>query len=171
MLGINKMEKIKIGEIVNAVALKGEVKVYHYTDYKERFEELGYIYVHDKKVDIENVRYLKDMPILKLVGCNDRNAAEALKGNSIYIAEDQLRELPEDTYYIKDLIGLSIRDEYEETLGTLKDVIQNSAQDLYEIELENKKIILLPAVEEFVLDINLAEKYIKVKLIDGMLDV
>lgn len=165
------MEKIKIGEIVNAVALKGEVKVYHYTDYKERFEELGYIYVYDKKVDIEHVRYLKDMPILKLAGCNDRNAAEALKGNSIYIAEDQLRVLPEDTYYIKDLIGLSIRDEHEETLGTLKDVIQNSAQDLYEIELENKKIILLPAVEEFVLDINLAEKYIKVKLIDGMLDV
>ncbi|MBN7772096.1 ribosome maturation factor RimM [Clostridium aminobutyricum] len=165
------MKKIKIGQIVNAVGLKGEVKLYHYTDYKERFEELGTIYVDDKKTTIEHVRYLKDLPILKLDGCNDRNTAESLKGKTVYISEDQLRELPEDTYYIRDLIGLPVKDEKDIFFGTLKDVLQNSAQDLYEIELEQEKTILLPAVSEFVLDINLEEKYIKVKLIDGILDV
>lgn len=165
------MKKIKIGQIVNVVALKGEVKVYNYSDYKERFEELDYIYVEDEKTNIEKVRYLKEMVILKLEGINDRNSAEALKGKSIYIGENQLRELPEDTFYIKDLIGLEIKDENDEKIGKLKDVIQNSAQDLYEIELENKNITLLPAVEEFILDINLEEKFIKVKLIEGILDL
>lgn len=165
------MEKIKIGQIVNVVALKGEVKVYNYSDYKERFEELDYIYIDDKKTNIEKVRYMKEMAILKLEGTNDRSAAEALKGKNIFIGEDQLRELPEDTYYIKDLIGLEIRDQEDNKIGKLKDVIQNSAQDLYEIELENKNITLIPAVEEFILDINLEEKYIKVKIIEGMLDL
>lgn len=165
------MEKIKIGQIVNVVALKGEVKVYNYSDYKERFEELDYIYVEDKKTNIENVRYMKEMVILKLEGSNDRNAAEALKGKNVYIGQDQLRELPEDTYYIRDLIGLEIRDQEDKKIGNLKDVIQNSAQDLYEIELENKNVTLIPAVEEFILDINLQEKYIKVKIIEGMLDL
>ncbi|WP_312091959.1 ribosome maturation factor RimM [Aminipila sp.] len=165
------MEKIKIGQIVNAVALKGEVKVYNYSDYKEKFEELDYIYAEENKIKIENVRYMKEMIILKLEGINDRNGAEALKGKDVYIGEDQLRALPEDTYYIRDLIGLEIKDQDNQRIGVLKDVIQNSAQDLYEIELENKKITLLPAVEEFILDINVQEKFIKVKLIEGLLDL
>ncbi|WP_312653584.1 ribosome maturation factor RimM [Aminipila sp.] len=165
------MEKIKIGQIVNAVALRGEVKVYNYSDYKERYEELDYIYVEEKKTNIEKVRYMNEMVILKLEGANDRNAAEALKGKSVFIGEDQLRVLPEDTYYVKDLIGLEIRDQEDNKIGKLKDVIQNSAQDLYEIELESKNTTLIPAVEEFILDINVEEKFIRVKLIEGMLDL
>lgn len=165
------MEKIKIGQIVNAVALRGEVKVYNYSDYKERYEELDYIYVEEKKTKIEKVRYMNQMVILKLEGANDRNAAEALKGKSVFIGEGQLRVLPEDTYYVKDLIGLEIRDQEDNKIGKLKDVIQNSAQDLYEIELESKNTTLIPAVEEFILDINVEEKFIRVKLIEGMLDL
>lgn len=165
------MEKIKIGQIVNAVALRGEVKVYNYSDYKERYEELDYIYVEEKKTNIEKVRYMNEMVILKLEGANDRNAAEALKGKSVFIGEDQLRVLPEDTYYVRDLIGLEIKDQDDNKIGKLKDVIQNSAQDLYEIELESKNTTLIPAVEEFILDINVKEKFIKVKLIEGMLDL
>ena len=82
-----RVEKIKIGKIVNAVALRGEVKVYHYSDYKERFEELDEILVERNAAKkravesyaIERVRYQKDMVILKLKGVDDRNAAEALK--------------------------------------------------------------------------------------------
>ncbi|MBQ1228911.1 MAG: 16S rRNA processing protein RimM, partial [Firmicutes bacterium] len=77
------MEKIKIGKIVNVVALRGEVKVYHYSDYKERFEELSVILLEKKnkftEYKIEGVRYQKDMVILKLKGVDDRNAAELLK--------------------------------------------------------------------------------------------
>lgn len=165
------MEKIKIGQIVNVVALKGEVKVYNYSDYKERFDELDYIYVEDNKTNIDKVRYMKEMVILKLEGINDRNAAEVLKGKNVYIDENQLRELPEDTFYIKDLIGFEIRDQEDNKIGKLKDVIQNSAQDLYEIERENKNTTFIPAVEEFILDINVKGKFIKIKFIEGILDL
>ena len=82
-----------------------------------------------------------------------------------------LRTLPEDTYYIKDLIGIKVTDSNGEYVGIVSDVLKNNAQDLYEIELENKKKFLLPAVEEFVLNINMEEKTMKVKLIEGLLDL
>jgi len=165
------MERYKIGKIVNAVGLKGEVKVYNYSDYKERFEEIDTVFVEDKKYTIMNARYMKDVAILKLEGVEDRNGAEALKDKDLYITEEMLRILPEDTYYIKDLIGIKVMDSNGEYVGIISDVLKNSAQDLYEIELENKKKFLLPAVEEFVLNINMEEKTMKVNLIDGLLDL
>lgn len=165
------MERYKIGKIVNAVGLKGEVKVYNYSDYKERFEEIETVFIEEEKYTIISTRYMKDVAILKLEGVENRNAAEALKEKDLYITEEMLRTLPEDTYYIKDLIGIKVTNSNGEYVGVLCDVLKNSAQDLYEIELENKKKFLLPAVEEFVLNINMKERTMKVNLIDGLLDL
>ena len=107
------MERIKIGKIVNAVALRGEVKIYNYSDL-ERFEELDTVILANRKQSkeykIENVRYQKNMVIVKFKGVNDRNQAEALKDFEVFITEEDLRELPEDTFYIRDLIGCSVKD-------------------------------------------------------------
>ncbi len=165
------MDNIKIGQIVNVVGLKGEVKVYNYSDYKERFEELDYIYIDGKKIEIENVRYAKNLVVLKIKGINNRNEAEKLKNKFVFIDESQLRELPEDTFYIKDLVGLDVVDENENKIGILKDILQSTAQDLYVIIREDEKEILLPSVKEFVLDIDLESKRILVKLPDGLLDI
>ena len=165
------MDRYKIGKIVNAVGLKGEVKVYNYSDYKERFEEIETVFVEDIEYRILNARYMKDVAILKLEGVEDRNGAEALKDKDLYITENMLRTLPEDTYYIKDLVGIKVIDMDGQYVGIISDVLKNSAQDLYEIELENKKKFLLPAVEEFVLKINMEEKTMQVKLIEGLLDL
>ncbi len=177
------VENIKIGKIVNAVALRGEVKVYHYSDYKERFEELDEILVERngakrhamERYPIEGVRYQKDMAILKLKGVNDRNAAEALKDCDVYITEADLRELPEDTFYVRDLIGCRVINdgsgaETAEEIGTITDVLQNSAQDIYQIKTKSGKEVLIPAVGEFVKEINIGEKTVKVSLIPGFLD-
>lgn len=166
------MEKIWIGKIVNAVALKGQVKVYNYSDYKERFEEIDTVIIDDKEYKIANVRYQKDMVVLKLEGIDDRNMSEAMKDKDIYIFEDNLRELPEDTFYIKDLIGIKIVDETTDIeIGSLADVLQNSAQDLYKVALTKGGETLIPAVEEFVKEINVKDGYIKVKLIPGLLEL
>ena len=166
------MENIKIGKIVNAVALKGEVKVYHYTDYKERFEEINELIIDNKKHKIENVRYQKEIAIIKLEGINDRTMAENIKDKDIYITENDLRVLPEDTYYIKDLVGLKVVDyQSGDTIGTVSDVLQNSAQDIYTVKLENGKEIMIPAVSEFIKEISMDEKNIKVKLIPGFMDL
>lgn len=165
------MEKIKIGRIVNAVALRGEVKVYNYSGYRERYEELKQIFVEDKEYEIEKVRYQQHMVILKLTGIDDRNAAEAMKNKDIFITEDDLLELPEDTFYIRDLIGLSVIDiEEDKTIGKIKDVLQPSSQDIYVVKLANGRDAMIPVVSEFVKEVSLEEGYVKVRLIEGMID-
>ena len=165
------MEKIKIGKIVNTVGLKGEVKVYNYSDSIEIYETIESIYVEDRLTVIENVRAQKNMVILKLEGADDRNAAEALRGKDLYITEDDLPELPEGQYYVRDLIGMSVTDEDVNLLGHVTDVLQNTAQDIFEVESENGKKLLIPKVDQFVLDIDAEKREITVRLIEGMLDL
>ena len=165
------MEKIKIGKIVNTVGLKGEVKVYNYSDSIEIYETIESIYVDDRLTVIENVRAQKNMVILKLEGADDRNAAEALRGKELYITEDDLPELPEGQYYVRDLIGMSVTEEDGNLLGHVTDVLQNTAQDIFEVESENGKKLLIPKVDQFVLDIDAEKREITVRLIEGMLDL
>lgn len=165
------MEKIKIGRIVNAVALRGEVKVYNYSGYRERYEELDRIIVDDTPYEIEKVRYQQHMVILKLAGVDNRNAAEAMKNRDVFITEDDLRELPEDTFYIRDLIGLSvIDDDTEAVIGTIKDVLQPSSQDIYVVKLEKGGETMIPAVSQFVRKVSVEEGFVRVHLIEGMIE-
>ena len=165
------MEKIKIGKIVNTVGLKGEVKVYNYSDSIEIYETIESIYVEDRLTVIENVRAQKNMVILKLEGADDRNAAEELRGKELYITEDDLPELPEGQYYVRDLIGMSVTEEDGNLLGHVTDVLQNTAQDIFEVESENGKKLLIPKVDQFVLDIDAEKREITIRLIEGMLDL
>ena len=165
------METIKIGKIVNAVGLKGEVKVYNYSDRRERYEELDRVIVNNKEYEIEKVRYQQEMVILKLKGVDDRDSSEALKTKDVFITEADLRELPEDTFYIRDLIGMEVENiETGEKIGIMKDVLQNTAQDIYVVNTAGGREVLIPAVSEFIKEINPDERKIRVHLIEGMLD-
>ena len=170
------MEKIKIGKIVSAQGLKGEVKVYNYSDRPERYEELREIILSGRKtpdrvMEIEKVRYQGNMVILKLKGIDDRNQSEALRDTDICITENDLKELPEDTFYVRDLIGMKVVDlgEYGE-LGTVKDVIQNTAQDVYLVSMPGGREIMIPAVKDFIKEVDKEERVIKTTLIPGFVD-
>ena len=171
------MEKIKIGKIVNAAALKGEVKIYHYSDYKERFEELDSVIVcgdrrgsDERQYEIENVRYQKDMVIAKLKGVDDRNAAESLKGFDVFITEEDLRELPEDTFYLRDLIGCEVIDGRDgKSLGQISDVLKTGAQDIYQVELAFGGQALIPAVAQFIEKVDIRQKTVVIKVIPGLI--
>lgn len=192
------MEKIKIGKIVNAVALRGEVKVYSYAGEIDRFEKLDRIIAgssqsgggqsgdgqsggakraackkpqSDMEFEIEKVRYQKNMVILKLRGVDDRNQAEALKDMDVFITEDDLEELPDDTFYVRDLIGCQVVDINDgKKLGVVSDLIQNSAQDIYQIDLAEGGQALIPAVEQFIKNVDIENKTITVSLIPGLID-
>ena len=164
------LKRFKLGQIVNAVGLKGESKVYPYTDYKERFEELDSLYIENTVYKIEKVRYMGEMAIVKFAGVSDRNAAEALKGKYLYIDRENARELGEDEYFVPDLIGLEVKDEAGQVIGTLCDVIQNSAQDVYEIKMPEGKTFMIPAVGEFILKVDMDNREMIVRLIEGMID-
>lgn len=162
-------EKILIGKIVNAVGLKGEVKVYNYSDSPAVYEETPEIYVDDVLMQVRSVRMQKNMVVLGLVGIDDRNAAEKAKGSELFITEADLPELPEGEYYVRDLIGMEAVLEDGEHLGTVTNVIQNTAQDIFEVETDEGKQVLVPKVPAFVLDIDLESNRVTLRLIEGML--
>lgn len=163
------MEKIKIGRIVSAVALKGELKVYNYSDTGERYEKLSRIIVEGNEYEIEKVRYQQQTVILKLSGIDDRNKAETMRNKDVFITEEDLPQLPEDTFYIRDLIGLNVIDsDSGKQMGKLKDVLQNSAQDLYQVETIKGTECLIPAVTQFIKEVNISKGYVKVQLIEGL---
>lgn len=165
------MDKIKVGKIVSAVGIKGEVKVYPYTDYPERLEELDEVYAGEggEVLYIDKVRYHKNMAIIKFKGTDDRNAAELLRDTFLYIDKKDLRVLDEDEYFIFDLIGLKAVDDHDNYIGKVTDVIQNTAQDIYEITAENGNTILVPAVYEFITDIDINNGIMRIKPIEGLL--
>ena len=165
------MEKIKIGKIVNAVGLKGEVKVYNYSDSEEVYERTPEIYAEDKLLQVQNVRMQKNMVILKLSGIDDRNAAEAAKGTELFITEADLPELPEGQFYIRDLIGMEVEEQGGSFHGVVTDVLQNTAQDIFEVERDDGKKVLIPKVDAFVQKIDGKERLITVTLIEGLTDL
>ena len=165
------MEKIKIGKIVNAVGLKGEVKVYNYSDSEEVYERTPEIYVGDRLLKVQNVRMQKNMVILKLSGIDDRNAAAAAKGTELFITEADLPELPEGQFYIRDLIGMEVEEQGGSFHGVVTDVLQNTAQDIFEVKRDDGKTVLIPKVDAFVQKIDGKERLITVTLIEGLTDL
>ena len=160
------MEKIKIGKIVNAVGLKGEVKVYNYSDSEEVYERTPEIYAGDRLLKVQ-----KNMVILKLSGIDDRNAAEAAKGTELFITEADLPELPEGQFYIRDLIGMEVEEQGGSFHGVVTDVLQNTAQDIFEVKRDDGKTVLIPKVDAFVQKIDGKERLITVTLIEGLTDL
>ena len=170
------MEKLlKVGQIVNTHGIKGELRVYPLTDYKERFEELEWVYIesnNDNRFHIENIKYKNNLVILKIKGIDDLNQAEKFKTKYILIDRVNTRELPDDTYLIADLIGMEVYSEENELLGIIKDVIQSSGNDIYEISKHHDpdKRFLIPAVGEFIKEVNLERKIMVVKLVEGLME-
>ncbi|NLP29903.1 MAG: 16S rRNA processing protein RimM [Clostridiales bacterium] len=164
------METLRLGKVTNSVGLKGEIRVYPYTDYKEKFEEIEYVLIDNEKLLIEGVRYIKGLAILKLNGIDNRTDAERFKDKDLFIYRKDAPPLPEDTYYVKDLIGLCVEDEDGKKLGNIIDVIIGSAQDLYVVEpTDGGKAFMIPAVGEFILLIDLDKQIMKVHLIEGLI--
>jgi 16S rRNA processing protein RimM len=159
---------IKIGEVVNAVGLRGELKIYPYTENKERFETIKAVYFDEKQVLVEQVRYKDNLVILKIQGVDDRTGAEACKGKEVFMREEDLEDLPEGTYYVKDILGFQVEDQRRGIIGTLKDVRDSGAQALFIIEKNSGGELLVPAVEEFFTSVDLKRKVILVDLIEGM---
>jgi 16S rRNA processing protein RimM len=159
---------IKIGEVVNVVGLRGELKVYPYCENKERFETLKEVYFNEDKVFIEQVRYKDNLVILKIQGVDDRTGADACRGKEVFMNDEDLEPLSEGTYYVKDIIGFQVEDQSRGNIGILKDVRDNGAQSLFVIEKNNGGELLVPAVEQFFSSVDLQRKVIMVDLIEGM---
>lgn len=164
------MEYLKIGQIISVVGIKGELKVYPYTDAPNSFENFDEVIIDNINYKIEKVRRKSDnIVILKLLGIDDRNTSETYRQKFIFIDKKDTKPLLEGSYYIHNLVGLEVETIEGTKIGELIDVIQNKSQDLYEIQLENGETFLLPAVEEFIINIDIEKRKMIVKLIEGLI--
>lgn len=168
-----KQEYFEIGQIVNTFGIKGVVKVNYFTDDPLEFEKLKTILVEKNKklleFEIEEAKLHKNQVLLKLKGINDINEAEKYKGCYIKLPREKAKKLPENTYFIADLIGIDVFTDNGELLGKVDDIYNSGSADIYVIKNELGKQILLPGIKEVIKEIDVDNEKIIVHLIDGLI--
>ena len=164
---------LKVGVITTTHGVRGEVKVFPTTDAAERFLELEYVLLDTgrelRRLDIKNVRFFKNLVILKFDGIDNINDIEKYKGKDLWIPREEAQELGEDEYYIADLQGLNVVLEDGTEFGTLRDVMETGANDVYIIDSNEHGEVLLPAIKECILDVDLEKNTMTVHLMKGLL--
>ena len=160
---------IEIGKIVNTYGIKGQLKIVPYTDNIKRFEKLKKIYINEKEYLIENVKYIKNIVILKLQGINTIEQAEEYRNLYMYIDRKDAIKLPKDTYFIRDLIGIEVYTNDGEKLGRIDDIFKTGSNDVYVVRNSLGKQILLPAISSVIEKIDLENKKVIVNLIKGLI--
>lgn len=167
------MNYFKVGQIVNTHGINGVVKVYPYTDDIEKLCQTKEIFLDEsltKKYIVKNASIQKNMLLMTLDGIDDIEHAEKLKNSYVFIKRDENEKLEKDTYYIADLIGLDVIDiETSEIIGNVTDIFSTGANDVYEVSLKDGKKIYLPAISDVVKSIDIQDKKIIVKIMEGLI--
>lgn len=168
-------ELLRVGVIANTHGLKGEVKVFPTTDDPQRFETLKEVILDTGKeklnLTVQSVRFFKNLVIVKFKEYNNINDIEKYKGKDLLVTRENAVPLEPGEYFIADLLNLDVYDDTGIRLGFLYDVLQTGANDVYVVKNEEtKKELLLPAIDECILDINPEEGRITVHLMEGLVD-
>ncbi len=162
-----------IGNIVNTQGIKGEMRIMPTVDDIMRFKLLKKVYVERKgavkEYAVEGVRFHKQFVLLKLKGIDDMTAAEALKGSIVKITEDMAIPCEEDEYYIKDLYDMKVVTEDKKELGIITDILFTGANDVYVVTPDQGKDILIPAIKECILNVDVENKVMTVRLLEGLI--
>lgn len=163
---------LEIGQIVNSYGIKGFFKVVPFTDDITRFDKLKDIYIEKnkklEKKDIEEVKYHKNLVLLKIKGIDDINDTEQYKNCYLKIDRKDAVKLPEDTYFITDLIDIEVYNEEEQLIGKIVDIFPTGSNDVYVVKDELGKQILLPAIGDVIKRVDIKSKKMIVKLIEGL---
>lgn len=159
-----KNQYLEAGEIVGTHGIRGEVKIMPWCDGPDFLKAFHTFYIEGTPYKVEAARVHKNMLLCKLQGVDDVSIAQTFKNKVVKIDRDSA-PVAKGRVFIADLIGLPVYAEGEE-IGTLKDVYSGPANDVYIVK--GKREYMIPAVSEFLEDVNPDEGYIKVKLLEGM---
>ena len=167
-------ELFRVGVISNTHGIRGEVKVYPTTDNVRRFDDLKEVILDTGKeqlnLHVTSVKYFKNMVILKFKGFDNINDIIPYKGMDLLVTRENAIPLEEGEYYIADIIGSKVITDEDKILGTLTDVLQTGANDVYVVKTKDGKEVLLPSIEECILDRDIENKIVKVHIMKGLLD-
>lgn len=166
--------KLQVGVISSTHGVRGEVKVFPTTDDVKRFKRLKEVILgtgrEELTLEIEGVKFFKQFVILKFKGFDNINDIEKYKGKSLYVTRANAVRLRKDEYFIADLQGLTVVDEEEHVLGTLRDVMETGANDVYIIDLTDGREVLIPAIKECILNVDIEGGKMQVHIMEGLLD-
>lgn len=172
--GIYMEERLQVGIISSTHGVRGEVKVFPTTDDVNRFKKLKEVILdtgrETKVLEIEGVKFFKQFAILKFKGIDTLNDVEKYRGQSLYVTRENAVKLKKDEYFIADLMGLRVLDEEGQEIGVLKEVLETGANDVYIITMNDGRELLLPAIKQCVLEVNVEEGFIRIHILDGLLD-
>ncbi len=170
-------ELFQVGSITQTHGIRGEVKVFPLTDDINRFKNMKNLLLDGGKdgyitLEVENVRPQKNLVILKFKGIDNINDIEKYKGQGLYVTKENRVDLKEDEYFIADLIGCDVYtdENASEKFGVISDVMETGANDVYEIELVSGGTVLLPAIKECILKIDVDARRIDIHLMKGLMD-
>lgn len=165
-------ELLQVGAITSTHGIRGEVKVFPTTDDPKRFCKLKQVILDDGKskqeLEIESVKFFKNLIILKFKGIDDINEVEKYRKATLWVTREQAVPLKKDEYFIADLIGLSVVTEDGEVLGNLTDVMQTGANDVYVVAKEGEEELLIPAIKECVKNVDLENRVMTIFLMPGL---
>ena len=166
---------LQVGIITSTHGVRGEVKVYPTTDDPRRFRRLKEVVLDTGReklnLEIEGVKFFKQFVILKFKGLDNINDIEKYRQKSLYVTRKNAVRLQRDEYFIADLIGLKVQDEDGKELGTVKDVIETGANDVYEVEMADGKSLILPAIKQCILNVDVENGTMQVHVLEGLLDL
>ncbi len=168
------VNELQVGVITQTHGIKGEVKVFPTTDDVNRFKKLKSVILDNGKqrfaMELEGVKFFKQYAIIKFKGYDSINDIEKYKGAKLFVPRENAVKLKKDEYFIADLLDMQVVTETGEAFGTLEDVIQTGANDVYVVKREDGSKVLLPAIRECILKIDMEQNVMTVHIMDGLLD-
>lgn len=163
-----------IGYVLKPQGVRGEVKIDSVSPYPQRYKYLKSVYIQSANTNqlylIENVRIRDRFVYIKFAGINSRDEAELLRNAEILIEGKDLLQPSKNEYFVHDLIGCCVKTDTNDELGEIIDVVQMSSNDVYVIKTHSGKEILIPAVKEFIIQVDLDHKQVLVHLLEGLID-
>ncbi|MGN1159218.1 MAG: ribosome maturation factor RimM [Lachnospiraceae bacterium] len=165
----------RIGSIATTHGVHGEVKVYPTTDDPGRYKKIKEVILDNgkekKTAHIEQTKFFKQMVIVKFKEYHTMDEAEKLRGYELYVTREHAIPLKKNEYYIADLIGMTVLTDEGNELGIIEDVLQTGANDVYVVKQTSGKEVLLPAIKDCILSVDVEAKMMKVHVLDGLLDL
>ena len=163
---------LQVGVISSTHGIRGEVKVFPTTDDAARFKKLKKVLLDTDReqveLEIQSVKFFKQFVIVKFRGIDNINDIEKYKGKSLMVPREDAVQLEEDEYYIADLIGMEVYTDGGR-FGTLKDVMETGANEVYIIDSDEHGEVLVPAIHDCILDVDVEKQTMKIRLMDGLI--
>ena len=163
---------LQVGVISSTHGVRGEVKVFPTTDDMARFKKLKQVILdtgrEHKLLEIESVKFFKQFAILKFKGIDNINDIEKYKGKSLLVDRKNAVKLQKDEYFLADMVGLEVFTEDGELFGTMKDVLETGANDVYIIDSPQHGEVLIPAIKQCILDVDIENKKMTIHLMEGL---